>query len=97
MGQFLYGQVEELHALGVRPMVSVWPFVQSARTASHEFNSSVGASVNFAPMEAGGMLTRDWRTGEQAPVFVSPLWEDVDQPCMYVMVRLLSSTEIARE
>lgn len=79
--------VDELHAMGVRPMVSVWPFVQAARTSSHEFNSSAGASRNFAAMRDGGMLTRDWATGQQAPVFVSPLWEDASSPSMYVMVR----------
>jgi alpha-D-xyloside xylohydrolase len=56
--------VQELDALGIRVMVSIWPFVQSDTTNGSDYNAS-GASVNFAPMRDGGMLVRDAATGEQ--------------------------------
>eukprot|EP00959_Pyramimonas_sp_CCMP1952_P208584 4363413-Pyramimonas_sp.AAC.1 len=36
-------------------------------------------------MRAGGLLVRDWATGEQAPLMVSPAWEDADDPALYVL------------
>jgi alpha-glucosidase (family GH31 glycosyl hydrolase) len=66
-------QVTELDSLGIRVMISIWPFVQSGSVNGHDYNAT-GPSTNFQPMLEGGMLVKDAATGKQAPVFQGPFW-----------------------
>merc|ERR1712166_96557 len=77
--------VTELDGMGIRVMISIWPFVQSGSVHGNDYNAS-GASTNFQPMLDGGMLVRDNKTGEQTAVFHNPFWES-NPPTnhMYVM------------
>lgn len=43
--------VKELDSMGIRAMISVWPFVQGGSVYGHDYNAS-GPSVNFEPMHA---------------------------------------------
>ena len=66
--------VKELDSMGIRAMISVWPFVQGGSVYGHDYNAS-GPSVNFEPMHAKGLLVRDGATGKQAPLPRWPFFE----------------------